>query len=438
MTTPVLECSGPWDTECHCGSITHCWPRPDTSCCDRLEPTDPTPEQTARIERMLHVATETIWRLSGKQFGACPVTVRPCRQDCNKPSYQGYWSGNQWQPVLDHGVWFNEPCGKCGPTGCSCTEICEVDLGGVVSEIIEVKLDGRVLPETAYRVDDYRKLVSLIRPVPLAGDFMIASAFLDPTARFTVAPVPDAVPQGVDHGGGVYGPDGAGILHMVWRGIVCADVTYTGPADAAIVTSRPTVDQNVASEAWYWPAPGFQFVNGVDVASNAHDDTSSVLATLLAGTAVTSNPNPPPLSRNITVSDGTMIRFCPSQTGRFCWPTCQDMVGADTEPGTFSVRYRPGPPVPQGALWAAGLLACELLKACDADAECALPANAQRITRQGVDIDLTPVLVSGGNFMTGIGEVDLWLNSVNPFKAKMPSRVFSLDVPSPRTTWPCS
>lgn len=289
MTTPVLECVNPWETECLCGAKhMPCWPRPDTACCARLEPENPTPEESARIERMLHVSTEIIWRLSGKQFGACPVTVRPCRQSCaDRPGY-GYWSGMLWTPVLDAGTWFNLKCDTCfgNASGCACSELVELDLLGPVAEILQVKLDGVVLPATAYRVDNHRKLVALDPDLP--------------------------------------------------------------------------------------------------------------------------------------------------------WPKCQDLSKPDTEVGTFSVRYRRGQPVPQGGLWAAGLLACELLKACDADKDCALPANAQRIARQGVTVELTPVLVKADAFVTGIPEVDLWLQSVNPYKSKAPSRVYSVDRPSTRVqTWPC-
>lgn len=287
MSEPVLECVNPWETECLCGGRhMPCWPRPDTACCPALEPENPTPEQTAQIERTLHVATEMIWRLSGKQFGACPVTVRPCRQLCSGTPVYGAWSGNQWMPILDGGTWFNQNCGKCRPSGCSCVELIEVDLPPPVAQIIQVKLDGVVVPPDRYRVDNFRKLVALDPEIP--------------------------------------------------------------------------------------------------------------------------------------------------------WPTCQNLVLADTEPGTFSVTYRRGQPVPQGGLWAAGLLACQLMKACTTPGECVLPAKAQRIARQGVTVEMQQVLVEAGEFATNIPEVDLWLQSVNPYKSKAPSRVYSVDRPAPRTqTWPC-
>lgn len=287
MSEPVLECVNPWELECVCGgSHMPCWPRPDTSCCPGLEPEDPTPEQTAQIERMLYVATEIIWRLSGKQFGGCPIKVRPCRSQCGDRLAYGYWSGNQFLPFIEAGVWYNSKCDRCPSYDCSCTELCEVSLPGPVAEIIEVKQDGVVIPPTGYRVDNATKLVRL--------------------------------------------------------------------------------------------------------------------------------------------------------GGESCWPTCQDMSLPDTEVGTFSVIYRRGSAVPQGGLWAAGLLACQLIKACNEPGECVLPANAQRIIRQGVTTELTPVLVKPDAFATGIPEVDVWLQSVNPYKDVSPPRVYSVDRMPPRTqTWPC-
>lgn len=287
MSQPVLECVNPWETECLCGaSHMPCWPRPDTSCCDALEPTNPTPEQTAQIERTLHVATEIMWRLSGKQFGGCPITVRPCRVACGGQQAYGYWSGNQWLPFIEAGVWYNSKCDRCGPSGCSCTELCEVDLPGPVAEVIQVKQDGVVIPPTGYRVDNATKLVRL---------------------------------------------------------------------------------------------------------------------------------------------------------GEDCWPTCQDLNQPDTEVGTMSVTYRRGSAVPQGGTWASGLLACQLMKACTEPGECVLPSNAQRIARQGVTVELTPILLKPGGFNTGIPEVDLWLQSVNPYKSTGRPQVYSIDRPGPRMqTWPCT
>lgn len=107
-------------------------------------------------------ATEILWSLSGRRFGTCQVTLRPCRKDC----YGGqYWStyGAPWPltayPSRGWG-WFDTLCGSCSGT-CSCTELSEVLLPAPVNSVVSVKIDGTpmVTGGAAYRVDDNRLLV---------------------------------------------------------------------------------------------------------------------------------------------------------------------------------------------------------------------------------------------------------------------------------------
>lgn len=110
-------------------------------------------------------ATEILWALSGRQFGVCETTVRPCRQSWNGdfPDYYAgvaSYGGNSWvSPYLYGGQWFNVACGNHYGDGCSCTFADEVILPGPVADIIEISLDGVVLPTGSYRLDDRRKLV---------------------------------------------------------------------------------------------------------------------------------------------------------------------------------------------------------------------------------------------------------------------------------------
>lgn len=122
------------------------------------------PQVTAQA---LSAATEVVWALSGRQFGLCEVTLRPCRQDCATypwPSSgsSGSWSewpGQGWLSVaLVGGQWFNVVCGRC-TQGCSCTSISEVLLPAPVRRVVEVRVDGDVMPTGSYRLDDARRLV---------------------------------------------------------------------------------------------------------------------------------------------------------------------------------------------------------------------------------------------------------------------------------------
>lgn len=113
----------------------------------------------------VEVATEILWALSGRQFGYCTVTLRPCRQDCLvapwPDRWADWWPGSTWpSPALIGGQWFNLTCGTCGDT-CSCTSISQVLLPGYVESgaTVTVKVDGSPLVTGAYRVDDNRYLV---------------------------------------------------------------------------------------------------------------------------------------------------------------------------------------------------------------------------------------------------------------------------------------
>lgn len=109
------------------------------------------PELRTRAEQW---ATEMLWMLSGRQFGACPVTVRPC-QACAQLTWQTYgviWEGGggSWVPYLRDGVWSN--CGCVGSH--ACRPASEVYLPGPVAGVSEVRVDGAVVDPAAYRVDD--------------------------------------------------------------------------------------------------------------------------------------------------------------------------------------------------------------------------------------------------------------------------------------------
>lgn len=116
------------------------------------------------------------------------------------------------------------------------------------------------------------------------------------------------------------------------------------------------------------------------------------------------------------------------------WPSCQRLDKADTEDGTFSVRYLAGKnPPPMGVL-AAKELACQIYLACSSDeeaaADCVLPAGVATITRQGVTLDLTRFTWSfrtREGWKTGLPMVDLFLNSYNPHGLKRPPMIWSPD-----------
>jgi hypothetical protein len=115
------------------------------------------------------------------------------------------------------------------------------------------------------------------------------------------------------------------------------------------------------------------------------------------------------------------------------WPTTQDMLLAPTEAGTFAVTYLRGVPVDGMGARAAGVLACEFGRALSG-LNCALPTSVTSITRQGVSMTLEVGAFPGG--VTGIREVDIYIERWNPGHLRAATKIWSPDLVNPRaTTW---
>lgn len=110
------------------------------------------------------LASQLLWRYSGRQFGGlCQSVYRPCAgvncgMDGGFLGGAGYWwygaFGGCWPAIPVHGLdgWRNLPCGNGG-----CWLPC-VHLAGPVSEIQQVLVDGVALPSTAYKVSGFQQL----------------------------------------------------------------------------------------------------------------------------------------------------------------------------------------------------------------------------------------------------------------------------------------
>lgn len=146
----------------------------------------------------VEVATEVIWALSGRQFGLCTVTLRPCRRECTDFPWPsgGYseWAGSSWiSPQLIGGAWFNVVCGRC-TRGCSCSSISEVLLPAPVHDVVQVKVDGVVVSGGEYRLDDNRVLVRLGDEWPTCNDLNLADT--EPNTWSVTARYGVEVPEG--------------------------------------------------------------------------------------------------------------------------------------------------------------------------------------------------------------------------------------------------
>jgi hypothetical protein len=114
------------------------------------------------------MAVDFLRQWTGGVFGLCPVTVRPCRADCDGATSTFFGRGpypsgggmGGYVPALIAGSWYNLSCGACAST-CSCDETSSFALPGPVHAIDQVLIDGQPLPEDAYRVDNRRLLVRM-------------------------------------------------------------------------------------------------------------------------------------------------------------------------------------------------------------------------------------------------------------------------------------
>ncbi|MFE9127825.1 hypothetical protein ACFYOF_20860 [Streptomyces sp. NPDC007148] len=125
-------------------------------CCDVADVDE------AVIDRWHRVASQILFALSGRRYGPCPVTVRPCRRACLESAPVSFQAGvgtGPWIPYIGvDGQWRNASVCGCR-SDCSCGELCEVQLPGPVFDVTEVSVDGQVLDPEQYRVDAPNKLV---------------------------------------------------------------------------------------------------------------------------------------------------------------------------------------------------------------------------------------------------------------------------------------
>lgn len=106
------------------------------------------------IAHWQQVATDLLWAASGRRYGLCEVTVRPCLRSCYSAGLPVPYKGSD-------GAWRNIGCG-CG-SDCSCTSLCEVILDGPVAEVTQVLIDGTELMAENWRLDRVGDSYRLLR-----------------------------------------------------------------------------------------------------------------------------------------------------------------------------------------------------------------------------------------------------------------------------------
>lgn len=143
---------------------------PCTWFCDYSDCTDLSAlEDSGDYEMFEAMATEYLWNWTGRKFGLCEVSVRPCREDCTE-GWSSFWGwgpipgaypgGAPWRPVVISGRWYNLGCRRCGDQ-CGCGHLEQIKLPGPISSVEAITIDGETMPSGSYRVDDGKFLVRL-------------------------------------------------------------------------------------------------------------------------------------------------------------------------------------------------------------------------------------------------------------------------------------
>lgn len=126
-----------------------------------IDPTLCCPDWTAYSDELkdkaIRYATTIMWAATGRRYGTCSNTVRPCGNDrrCGECGSWAWTSSGLLRPYILNGLWRNCGCG----CPCDCRPRCEVKLPGPIDTIGEVMIDGVILSSTSYRVDDEQWLV---------------------------------------------------------------------------------------------------------------------------------------------------------------------------------------------------------------------------------------------------------------------------------------
>jgi len=110
-------------------------------------------------------------------------------------------------------------------------------------------------------------------------------------------------------------------------------------------------------------------------------------------------------------------------------------LGGESWAAEVEVDYSFGQEPPPEGVHAAAVLACEIALACNPEsaaggAKCRLPKRVQSVTRQGVSLAFVDPFDFLDKGKTGVLEVDLFLQAVNPGGNASRPAVYSPDLPS--------
>lgn len=141
-------------------------------CCPGVDLTGADPTITeVDIARAEAIAGEILWSLSGRQYGECVHTIRPCRARCENSFWDRWENWWDYERGFSGGYEWANPfrlC-QCPIDECSCVPVCVMELPRDTTEILNITIDGVVLPPAEYRLDRGGKLYRLTAP-PAPGE----------------------------------------------------------------------------------------------------------------------------------------------------------------------------------------------------------------------------------------------------------------------------
>lgn len=112
----------------------------------------------------LWLSSTYLWGATGRQYGPCPVTIRPLQPQAGEVAYQSFEGiadglGTAGGPFLFGGRWFNAGCASA----CCGANACAIVLRGPVASVDEVIVGEDIVPPSAYRVDISKGVYLLVR-----------------------------------------------------------------------------------------------------------------------------------------------------------------------------------------------------------------------------------------------------------------------------------
>lgn len=188
------------------------------------------------------MARRLLWNWTGRRFGLCDGTIRPCKvihPSATARFLDGLVDGSyRWGAVSLGGGTFYPCCGMCGLRACGCAPV-SVRLPGIIQEVQEVRIDGTVLDPEAYRLDGLRTLVRVD-----GGTWPVTQDLDAPPGAEGTWEVDVTYGQPVPDGGQV----AAGVLAVEFAKALCQDATCQLPQRVQTVTRQGVTIGTVLDE----------------------------------------------------------------------------------------------------------------------------------------------------------------------------------------------